>query len=177
MPPGAVLFHSSWKIQQGTALAASLLYREPSLPPKGRTFFVPFHFFRKPLPQLLRLHSLLPQLPQAQRIMPFRQADILFVAQQRAMKICWHWISQRADQQQLPCGALEQVCAADDFSDLHGCIVDHHGKLIGGDIVATPEQKVGEVASGDELLVSEIAVVKGDRFAVGDFEAPAHACG
>src|SRR5207302_11323330 len=109
--------------------------------------------------------------------MPLRQADVLFVAQQWTLKICGHWISQRADQQQLPCGALEQVCAADDFSDLHGGIVDHHGKLVGGDIVAAPEQKVGEVASGDELLVSEITVVERDRLAVTDFKAPAYAYG
>ncbi len=80
------------------------------------------------------------------------------------MKICRHWISQRADQQQLPCGAFEQICAADDFGDLHRCIVNHHGKLIGGDIVATPEQKVGKVASGDELLPSEITVVERRSF-------------
>ena len=92
--------------------------------------------------------------------MPFCQADILFVAQQWAVKICRRWISQRADQQQLSCGAFEQVCAADDFSDLHGCIVDNHGKLIRGNIVATPEQKVGEVASGDKLLLSEITSLK-----------------
>ena len=93
------------------------------------------------------------------------------------MKICWHWISQCADQQQLPCGALEQVCAADDLSDQHRGIVDNHGKLIGGNIVATPEKKVGEVASGDKLLMSEITIIKGNRFAVRDFESPAHSSG
>jgi len=74
-------------------------------------------------------------------------------------------------------GALEQIRAADDFSDLHRCVVDNHGKLIRGDIVAPPQQKVGEVASGDKLLATEITVVKRDRLAVGDFESPAHACG
>jgi hypothetical protein len=77
----------------------------------------------------------------------------------------------------LSCGAFEQVCAADYFCDLHGCVVNHHGKLIGGDIVATPEKKVGEVAPGDKLLSSEITVVERDRLVVGDFESPAYSCG
>jgi len=51
--------------------------------------FVPIQFVPKPPPQLLRLNSLLPQILQAQRIMPFCQPDVLFVAQQWAMKICW----------------------------------------------------------------------------------------
>lgn len=61
--------------------------------------------------------------------MPLREPDILFIAQQRAMKICGHWKFQCAEQQRLPRRALEQVCVADDFSDLHGCVVDDHGKL------------------------------------------------
>jgi hypothetical protein len=93
---------------------------------------------RKLLPQGGWVNLVLLQLPQAQRIVPFSQPGILFVAQKRTMKICWHWISQRADQQQLPCCAFEQVCAADDFSDLHRGIVDNYGQLIRGDIIATP---------------------------------------
>src|ERR1051326_5476861 len=104
------------------------------------------------------------------------QPYISFVAQERAVKICWNRIVQGVHQEQLPRGALEQVCASDDFCDLHGCIVNHYGKLIGGDIVATPEKKVGKVAAGDELLLSGVAVVKRDRFSIGYFESPAHAC-
>src|ERR1043166_7183064 len=109
--------------------------------------------------------------------MPFCQADILLIAQKWTMKVYGNRISQSADEQQLSCGALEQVCAADDFSDLHRGIVDNHGELIGGDIVATPEQEVGKVAPGDELLPPEITVFERNNFALRDFQAPAHACG
>ena len=116
--------------------------------------------FFKFIPNLLRLHTLFPQLSQAQRIMPFSQPGVLFIAQQWTVKVSRHRISQRADQQQLSRGALEQVCTADDFSNLHGRIVHNHGQLISRDVIATPEQKVGEVASGDELLLAEVSVVK-----------------
>jgi hypothetical protein len=90
------------ELQQGTALAASSLYRKFSYSQKKifQADGIPLSHstsFGKPLPQLFRLHALLPQLPQAQRIMPLRQPDVLFIAQQRTMKILWHRISQRSE--------------------------------------------------------------------------------
>jgi len=54
---------------------------------KATGALTPASFLLKPLPQLLRTYPLFPQLPQTQRIMPLRQTDILFVAQQRTVKI------------------------------------------------------------------------------------------
>src|SRR5262245_35206624 len=48
---------------------------------------LPIDFLRKPCPQLRWIHSLAAQCLQAERIVPFGQADIAFVTQQWAMKI------------------------------------------------------------------------------------------
>ena len=71
----------------------------------------------------------------------------------------------------------EQVRAAYNFRDPHGGVIHHDGKLVGGNIVATPEQEVGEVVPGDELLPSEMAIGEGNGLAVGNAETPAYAGG
>jgi hypothetical protein len=43
---------------------------------------------------------------------------------------------------------FQQVGAADHFRDLHGGVIDDYGELIGGDVVAAPDDEVSEIAAG-----------------------------
>ena len=84
--------------------------------------------------------------------------------------------AEGADEEQLARGGLEQVGSANDFGDLHGGIIDDHGKLIGGDIVATPDDEVAEVLSHNVGLRPKVLIVEANGLAVGHTETPVHAC-
>ncbi len=72
-------------------------------------------------------------------------------------------------------GRKEEVLAADDFRDAHRDVVDDHGKFVGGDVVAIPDEEVAEVGAGSESRGAEALVGEGDPAVIRDAEAPIRA--
>ena len=66
--------------------------------------------------------------------------------------------TKRAIEQNLACGGEQQIRAANDFGDLHGGVIDDDGELISGNVVLTPDDKIAEVFSSNELLRPKMAV-------------------
>jgi len=81
-------------------------------------------------------------------------------------------VAEGTIEQNLARGGLEQIGAADDFSNPHFKIVGYAGKLVAGHTVATPNDEIAEVFAGDKALRSEIAIVELDGLAVGNAETP-----
>jgi hypothetical protein len=71
-------------------------------------------------------------------------------------------------------GGTEQVCSSNYFRDPHGGIIHSDSHLISGNIVASPNDEVAEIASGNKFLGSEMKIVKPDGFAIRNMEAPVH---
>ena len=69
-------------------------------------------------------------------------------------------------------GGFEQVLAADDFGNAHSGIINHHGELVGWDVIVPPDHEVAKIPARDEKLCTVVAVNKGNHFAVRDSEAP-----
>ena len=55
--------------------------------------------------------------------------------------------SQCAIEKDLAGGRPKQVGSADNFGDTHRNVVNHAGKLVGGDVIATPDQEVPEICA------------------------------
>src|SRR5882724_2579325 len=102
----------------------------------------------------------------AERIMPLRQTNSFRIPYQFTMEIIRNSISQRSNQQQLPRRRLQQVGTAHDFRDPHSCVVNHHGELISGNIVTSPNQEVAEIVPCNVALPSEIQVCKPNGLAI-----------
>ena len=113
-----------------------------------------------------------PQGPEAERIVALGEAYARVVRHQRAVVELRRCEVESAIEQQLASCGLEEVLAADDFGNAHGCIINHHGKLIRRDVVMPPDNEVAEVFAGYELLGSASAIHEGDDFAIGNAEAP-----
>jgi hypothetical protein len=60
---------------------------------------------------------------------------------------------------------------------LHLSIVDYDCKLIGWDIIPSPNHEITEVGARYESLWPHMQVLKADRLFVGDSETPVHALG
>src|SRR6516162_3187267 len=84
--------------------------------------------------------------------MTLGKAYALFIADEVAMEIGRNAQSERPNQEQLPRGGLQQVDSSHDFGYLHGCVVDHDGELVGGNVIATPDDEITEVLTCDERL-------------------------
>jgi len=109
---------------------------------------------------------------QTEGVMPLGQAVPLVVGEQGAVEKGGWSPAEGAIEQQLPRGGKEEIGAADDFGDLHFMVIDHHGELVGGEIVVTPHDEIAEVCAGRELLVSEVSVDEADGFTVGNTKTP-----
>ena len=109
--------------------------------------------------------------------MPLGQAYPVFIAHQIAViKLRWPQ-AEGTIQKYLPCRRLQEIGAADNFRDPHLGIVDHDSELICGNIIATPDDEVAEVAPRNETLWTQMRVGKADFFAVGHAESPVCTCG
>jgi hypothetical protein len=73
-------------------------------------------------------------------------------------------------------GGLDEIGTANDFRDAHGRVIDDDGELIGGYVVATPDEEISEVSRSEKALRTEVLIMKLDGFAVGYAESPVHAC-
>jgi hypothetical protein len=85
-----------------------------------------------------------------------------FISHQITVVKLRHREAQGSVQEQLPCRGLQQICSAHDLADLHGTIISNDRKLVGRNIVATPDHKVAKVAACDEPLPSQMLIEKGD---------------
>lgn len=92
--------------------------------------------------------------------MTLGQPYSLLILHQRTMEILGLRVSQGSNQQQLARGALEQIGAAHYLGDLHCLIVGYNSQLIRRYVIAPPNQKIGEVFSGNELLFTKAQVME-----------------
>ncbi len=109
--------------------------------------------------------------------MALSQPHPAFIAHQVAMVEGGERQTERAEQQDLAGGGLQQVGAAHHLGDLHGSVIHHHGKLISGDVVAPPNHEIAEILAGHEPLLALPQVGERDHFPIRDPEAPMHAFG
>lgn len=109
---------------------------------------------------------------QAKRVVPLGQSNSKRVRYQRAMEEFRRGVSQRPVEEQLASCGAEEIFAPDDFRDAHRGIVHRHGKLIRGNVVVAPDDKISEVFAGNELLRPVMAIYKSDRFSVGNSKPP-----
>jgi hypothetical protein len=124
------------------------------------------------LPHSLRSPSQLPQLPNAQRIMPLRQPDSRLIARQIAVKIIRHTQPQRPKQKNLPRRGLQQIRPAHNFGDPHSSIVHHHSQLISRHIIAPPNNKIPKVAPRHKSLRPKMQIRKTNLLSVGNPKPP-----
>lgn len=104
--------------------------------------------------------------------MAFSEADSGFVGHQGAMIESWRSQGKRPVEQELASGGEQEVGTANHFGDLHGGIVRDDGELISGNVIVTPDDKIAEIFSGDELLRTEMAIGESHGQAVRNAEAP-----
>jgi len=116
--------------------------------------------------------SLGAQGAEAEGVVALGETTAGFIGHQRAM-IKSGWLEGKgAVEQELAGGGFEEVRAAHDLGDAHGVVVNSDGELVGGKVVALPDDEIAEIPAGDELLRAEVPVVEGDGFAVGNAESP-----
>ena len=109
--------------------------------------------------------------------MSLGQANVVLVKEKRAVEVSRRRQSQGAEEKKLPGGALEKIGAADHFRDLHGRIIRHHRQLIGGNVIAAPDQEIREILARGEALLSATLIFKSDGFSVRNAKPPADASG
>lgn len=80
--------------------------------------------------------------------------------------------AEGAEDEELAKGAFDEIGAANHFSDEEIRVIDGAGELVARHTVFAPDEKVAEVVSGGGGLGAEAVVDEGERFAVGDAEAP-----
>jgi hypothetical protein len=85
--------------------------------------------------------------------------------------------AESAVEQELAGGGLDEVGTANNFGDLHGGVIDNYGELVRGNVVATPDEEVAEIAASDKILRSEMLIVEVDGFAVRHAESPVDTSG
>ncbi len=112
------------------------------------------------LPQSCGHVSLILQRAQAERVMALGQTSACGVGHQGAMVKGGRRQTKRAIEENLAGGGEKQIGTANDFGDSHSSIVCHHGQLVGGRVILTPDDKITEILSGDELLKAEITIHK-----------------
>lgn len=96
----------------------------------------------------------------------------MFVEHKRRVRPRGNGGTERAINQNLPRRGFQQIRPAHDFRDAHAHIVGNDGKLIRGNAVATPHDKIAEIRSRDEFLLALKRIEKRNRFAVGNAKTP-----
>lgn len=109
--------------------------------------------------------------------MTFGEAYAVLVAQQFAVVVGRCGDVECALKQNLARGGFEKIGPADDLGNLHVGIIDDDGELVRGDIIATPDDEVAEVAAGNVFLRALPQIGEAHRVAVGHTETPVHAGG
>ena len=109
--------------------------------------------------------------------MALGEAHSVLIPHQFAVIVPGYRQAQGSIQQNLAGGGFQQVGAADDFSDLHGGIIDYYGQLIGGDIIFSPDDEVAEIFAGHQLLRTQVQINERNFFSIGDAKTPVHSGG
>jgi len=60
----------------------------------------------------------------------------------------------------LTSSGAQEVGAANHLSDLHGGVIDYNSELVGGNVVAPPNDEVAEVTASDKFLWAEVTIKK-----------------
>ena len=84
--------------------------------------------------------------------------------------------SQGSIQQNLAGGGFQQICAANDFGNLHGGIVNYYRQLVRGNIIFSPDDEIAEIFAGHHSLRTQMQIGKRNFFAIGDAKTPIHSC-
>ena len=63
-------------------------------------------------------------------------------------------------EQELTSRRDQQICATHHFRNLHRRIIGYARELVSGNIIVAPDNKVTEIAPGDELLWAKIHVAE-----------------
>lgn len=116
--------------------------------------------------------ALLAESADGERVMPFGETLAFVIGDKRAVIPLRRLQPERAIEEDLARGGLEEVGSANDFRDAHGGVVNDAGKLVGGHVIAPPDEEVSEIGSSDEMLETEVVVVEGDGLAVRNSETP-----
>src|SRR4029079_12677437 len=82
--------------------------------------------------------------------------------------------SERSINQDLPRGRSQQILAADDFCDPHRGIIDYNRKLIRGNIVVAPDDKIAKILSCDQPVRSKVAVNEFYCLSILNAKTPVH---
>ena len=106
--------------------------------------------------------------------MPFGQPHACLIAHQITVIIVRHRQPERPKQKNLPRSRLQQIRPAHDFGDAHRGIVNDHSQLVGGHIVAPPNNKIPKIAPRDKPLRSEMQIVKTNLLAIRHAKPPIH---
>ncbi len=100
----------------------------------------------------------MPEIPDAQCVMPLGEANARSIVHQLAVKIGGSGEPECAQQEQLPGCRLQQIFSAHYLGDAHGGIIDYDCQLIGWNIITPPDEKIAEIFSGEVALFSQIQV-------------------
>ena len=121
---------------------------------------------------LLRSPSHLAQPSDAQRVVPLGQSYACLIPHQIAVIILRHRKAQRSDQKNLPPSRLQQIRATHNLRDAHGCIVNDHGKVVRGNVIAPPENEVSKIPSRSQSLWPEMQIVKTNLLTIRHAKSP-----
>jgi hypothetical protein len=97
---------------------------------------------------------------QAQGIVPFGQADAVGIGHQIAVVVLRDRKLEPLGQQDLTRCRLQQITSPYNLSDCHGCIINHHSKLVRGSAIFSPHQEISEIAAGNKLLAPLAQILK-----------------
>ena len=81
---------------------------------------------------------------------------------------------ERAIEQQLPEGRAQQIGAAHHLGDALSSVIHGDGKLVGRDIVLSPDYEIAKVDAGDGVLSSGAVIEKLQRFTFRNAKTPVH---
>lgn len=90
------------------------------------------------------------------------------------MKKRGRYLAKCSIEEQLPCGAGEQIAPTHYLGDPHRSVIDHTRKLVARHTLWPPNNKVPKVNTRHEFLWTAFAIDKLDTLAVLDVKTPRH---
>lgn len=79
---------------------------------------------------------------------------------------------QRSKQKNLPRRRFQQIGPAHNFGDPHRGIVNNNRQLIGGNVIASPNNEVAKVLPGNQPLLAKMQIRKENFFTVWNPKPP-----
>jgi len=107
--------------------------------------------------------------------MAFSETNTILISDQWTM-IEQRWLGpERVIEKQLPGSGLEQVLTPDDLGDPHRGVIDHHGEVVGWNVVVPPHDEITKIFPGHELLRAIMPVREGNGLTIRNAEPPVDA--